>query len=107
MNQEEINTQQTENGTYQDPLETANGKPEKKKVGGSTIAATIISVAVIRLFGILGGLICYGGYWAVYGIAKSKIPLAARIILCILVALVFVVLLFAFILFASTLTATN
>lgn len=107
MNQEEMNTQQTENVTYQDPLETANGKPEKKKVGGSTIAATIISVVLIRLFGILGGLICYGGYWAVYGIAKSKLPLAARIILCILVAFLFVVLLFAFIVFAATLSDAN
>jgi len=107
MSQEEMNTQQNENGTYQDPLETSNGKPEKKKVGGSAIVATIVSVAVVRLFGILGGLICFGGYWAVYGIAKSKMPLAARIILCILVALVFVVLLFAFILFASALVSTN
>lgn len=106
MSQEEMNTQQNTNGNYQDPIVTSEGKPAKKKMGGSTIAATIVSVVVFFLFGIIGGLICYGGYWAVYAIAKSKMPLAAKIILGIIVGLVFVVLLFIFIVFAAALRAS-
>lgn len=107
MSQEEMNTQQNENAVYQDPIGTTNGKPEKKKAGGSTIAATIVSVVVVYLFGLIGGLICYGGYWAVFGIAKSKLPTAARVILCLIVALVFIVLLLAFILLSSALVSTT
>lgn len=99
-----MNTQQNAGAVLQ---ETANGKPEKKKAGGSTIAATVISIVLVFLFGLVGGLICYAGYWAVFGIAKSKLPVAARVILCLLVALAFIVLLFAFILFSSTLAGSN
>lgn len=90
----------TQNG-YQDPLNAQNGQPAKKKVGGSTIAATIVSVVVFILFGLIGGLICFGGYAAVNAIAKSKMPLAARIILSIIVGIFFLVLLIAFILFSG------
>lgn len=103
MNQNEMNTQQEEMNTQQNE----NGKPEKKKVGGSTVAATVASIAVVRLFGLLGGLICFGGYWAVYGIAKSRLPVAARVILCLIVALAFIVLLLAFILLSSAIVSSN
>lgn len=107
MNQEEMNTQQNSDGTYQDPLAASNGKPGKKKASGSTVAATIVSVVVVYLFGLIGGLICYGGYWAVFGIAKSKLPVAARVILCLIVAILFIVLLLAFILLSSALVSTT
>ncbi len=98
MSQENLNNPQMDNNGYVDPIATQNGETPKKKMGKGDIAATIISVALIKLFGIIGALICYGGYWAVRGIAKSKMPLAARIILGIVVALVFVALLILFIL---------
>lgn len=99
-----MNTQNNMNG-YQDPLNTQNGAPAKKKVSGSTIVATVVAVAVFFLFGAVGGAICYGGYWAVRAIAKSRMPLVARIILSIVVGLVFLVLLIVFILFAAGLNA--
>lgn len=99
MSQEEQNVQQ--NGDYQDPLQENGGKPAKKTGNASVIGSTIVSVIVWRVFGLLGGLICFGGFWAVCGIAKSKLPLAARIILCILTAIIFLVLLFVFILLSA------
>jgi len=118
MNQENMdNTYRTESqtnqefqqGTYQDPIaaQSTTNAPVKKKVGGSTIAATIISIVLIRLFGLIGGLICYGGYWAIYAIAKkTKLPLAAKIIISILLGIVFLLLLFVFILFSAMLQAS-
>lgn len=99
MSQENINNEQSGDNGYVDPIATQNGGTAKKKISGGDIAATIVSVALIRIFGIIGALICYGGYWAVRGIAKSKMPLAARIILGIVVGIVFLVLLVLFILF--------
>lgn len=105
MSQEEWNTQQ--NANYEDPLAAADGGKPAKKSGGSAsvIGSTIVSVLVWRLFGLIGGLICYGGFWAVYAIAKTKLPLAARIVLCILVALGFVFLMLVYILAVAM--ATN
>ncbi|MBQ2801951.1 MAG: hypothetical protein IJF03_11275 [Lachnospiraceae bacterium] len=100
MSQENLNNPQMDNNGYVDPIATQNGETPKKKMGKGDIAATIVSIALIKLFGIIGALICYGGYWAVRAIAKSRMPLAARIILGIVVALVFVVLLVLFILFS-------
>ena len=93
--------------TYQDPIGNQNTiTPVKKKIGGSTIAATIISIVLIRLFGLIGGLICYGGYWAIYAVAKkTKLPLAAKIIISILLGIVFLVLLFMFIIFSAVIQA--
>lgn len=106
MSQEELNNQQDATSeNYQDPIATPNGeKPAKKSGGAAGIGSTIAAVVVWRLFGLVGGLICFGGFWAVYGIAKSKLPLAAKIILGIVVGLAFLVLLFVFILVAATLT---
>lgn len=104
MSEENNGVQQTPTDGYQDPLMTENGKPAKKKMGGSTIAATIVSVVVFYFFGLLGGLICYGGYWLVYAIIRSKMPVAAKVILSVVVVLVFLVLLVLFILFAAALT---
>lgn len=105
MSQEELNNQQEQAENYQDPIATTEGEPEKKKMGGSTIAATIISIALIKLVGLIGALICYGGYWAVRAIAKSKMSLGARIALGILVGVAFLVLLVVFILFSAVLVS--
>lgn len=104
MGQEELNTK-PEAG-YEDPIATAAGdKPAKKSKGGaSVVASSVAAVIVWRLFGLIGGLICYGGFWAVYGIAKSRLSVAAKIPLCILAALVFLALLFVFIMFAAYMT---
>ncbi len=94
MNQEEQNNMQNEN--YQDPLATAdNGEPAKKSKGsgGALIGSTIGMFVLMRLFGLFGALICYAGFWAVYAIARTKLSLPLRIILCILTAAVFIVLL--------------
>ncbi len=100
MSQEETRMQQSEND--QNLSGEADGeKPEKKKGNASLIGSTVVSVLVWRLFGVVGGLICFGGFWAVCGIAKSKLPLTAKIILCILTAVGFLVLLFLFILFTA------
>lgn len=102
MGEENLNNQQGQTDAYYyDPLTAQTGQPVKKKTGGMTIAATAVSVIVFFLFGAIGGLICYGGYWAVLGIAKSKLPTAAKVILGVVVGLAFVILLFAFILFAT------
>lgn len=107
MSQEQFNSQQEQAGAYQDPLAAAeNEKPAKKKAGGSTVAATVVAVIVFFLFGAIGGLICYGGYWAVFAIAKSKLPVAAKVILGVLVSIVFLVLLIAFILFSAAARAS-
>ncbi len=105
MSQEELNNQQNQTGNYQDPIANAEGKPAKKKTTGTTIAATVVSVIVFILFGAIGGLICYGGYWAVLAIAKSKMPTGAKVVLATLVGLAFLILLFVFILFAASLRA--
>lgn len=92
--------------TYQDPISTTEGKPADKKVGGSTIAATVVSVLLFRFFGIIGALICYGGYWAIYAVAtKTKLPLAAKIIIGILLGFVFLAILFLFILLSGVIQA--
>lgn len=99
-----MNTQNNMN-EYQDPLNTQNGAPAKKKMSGSTVAATVVAIALVFCFGVIGGAICYGGYWVVRAIAKSRMPLVARIILSIVVGLIFLVLLIVFILFAAGLNA--
>lgn len=96
MSQEDLNVQQSE--TDQKSLEENGGKPAKKQGTASMIASTAVSVIVWRLFGLVGALICFGGFWAVCAIAKSRLPIAARIILCILTAVGFLVLLFVVIL---------
>lgn len=78
---------------------------QKKKMNGADVTATVVSVVLIFLFGVLGALICYGGYWLVRTIAKSKMPLAARIILGTIVAIVFIALLVGFILFSAGIRA--
>ncbi len=104
---EEFDTQQTaqpaQEGAYQDPLAAADEKPKKKSSGASTIVATIVSVIVFRFFGILGGLICFGGYWAVRAVILSKMPVAAKVILSVVIVFGFLLLMFLFILFAASL----
>lgn len=90
---------------YQDPLSAQSGQPPKKKASGSTVAATVVSVIVFFMFGIFGGLICFGGYWAVKSIATSRMPLAVRIVLSVIVGIIALALLIAFILFSATIQA--
>lgn len=81
------------------------GTNEKKKMNGADITATVVSVVLVFLFGLIGALICYGGYWIVRTIAKSKMPLTARVILGTIVAIVFIALLVGFILFSAGIRA--
>ena len=98
---------QNEFGEYQDPLAAQNGKQAKKKVSGSTICSTVIAAIVFFMFGAVGGAICYGGYWAVLAIAKSRMPLMVRIVLGSIVGLIFLALLIAFILFAISIQSNR
>ncbi len=101
---EEFNTQQTQN----QPVNAApDGSQPEKKSGSKAldILATVVSFGVVFLFGILGGLICFGGYWLVKVIVKSKMPTAAKVILSVLVVLVFLALLAAFVLFSAAVQA--
>ena len=36
------------------------GTNEKKKMNGADITATVVSVVLVFLFGLIGALICYG-----------------------------------------------
>ena len=102
MNEGNVNTQQDPtNAYYYDPLTAQGGKPVKSKSRGATIVATIVAAIVFFMFGAIGGLICYGGYWAVLAIAKSKLPTAAKVILGVVVGLAFVILLVVFIFFVA------
>lgn len=105
-NQQNMDNQQNMN--YEDPLATAagagEGQPEKKKGGtGSLIGSTVAAVLVWRLFGLVGGLICYGGFWGVRAVIKSKLPVAAKVVLSILLILGLVILMFVYILFLASL----
>ena len=88
---------------YRDPLENQDGKEVKKKVSKSTIWAGVGSIVLVRFFGLLGALICYGGFCAVRAIVTNKkMFLPLRVILGIVVALLFVVLLLAEITWAAS-----
>ncbi len=105
---EELETQQAaQTGAYQDPIATPEGgQPKKKsKFSGADVAATVGAVVIFRLFGLLGGLLCYAGYWAVRAVIKSKMATAVKVILSIVLILVFLVLLFVYVLFAASITA--
>ena len=93
-------------GAYQDPLQNAGKEPEKKKMGGSDWVATILAVVLVRLVGVVGALICFGGYWAVRAIVKSKMAVGAKVVLGILVGLAFVLLMIVFIIFSAYLSAS-
>ncbi|MDE6016627.1 MAG: hypothetical protein K2H41_13220 [Acetatifactor sp.] len=113
MEQEVQNNQQdaVNNSNYTDPLASGNvvadnGQPAKKKGDtGYAIGSTVAAVALWRLFGILGALICYGGFWAVRAIIKSKMSTALKVLLSVLIVLGCLVLLVLYILVAASLTA--
>ena len=106
MSQEFENQTNAEN--YQDPLanmeQAPAQKPEKKK-GGSGVWSIVGTVVMWRLFGLIGGLICLGGFAVVSAIIKSKMSTAAKVILSVITVLGFLVLLFVFILLSAELTA--
>ena len=104
--QDPLANAQNQGGTYQDPLQKAGKEPEKKKMGGSDWVATILAVVLVRLVGVVGALICFGGYWAVRAIVKSKMAVGAKVILSILVGLAFVILFIVFIIFSAYLSAS-
>ena len=97
---EEFNTQQSQDNTYQDPIASTEGKPKKKSTAADVVA-TVVAVGVFYLFGLVGGLICYGGYWAVRAVIKSKMSVAAKLILSVVLVFVFLALMVAFILFVA------
>lgn len=103
MDQENMLNQQNEQGTYQDPLATTGGEPAKKKISGSSIGAVVGTVVMMRLFGLIGALICFGGFCAVRAVIKSKMAVAAKVVISVLLVLVFLGLLIFFILFSSVL----
>lgn len=102
-------SQEFENETnvsnYEDPLAAAEQmpeqKPEKKKGKAAGIWSIIGTVVMYQLFGLIGGLICLGGFAVVTAIIKSKLPTGAKVVLSVLTIVGFAVLLFAFILFSA------
>lgn len=71
-----------------------NNQQDEKTSRNIATGLTIAAAASVLLFGIVGGMICLAGGWAVYAICKSRLPLAAKIILGIaagLAALAFLV----------------
>lgn len=107
---EEFGTSQTQEGQAAQPAptessQTSNPQADAKKFGGSDIAATIVSVVLVLLFGLLGALICYGGYWAVRAVIKSKMSVAAKVILSIILIIAFIVLMVVFIFASAALQA--
>lgn len=98
---EEFETQQPQDNTYQDPIASTEGKPKKKASSAADVAATAVSAGVFFLFGVLGGLICYGGYWSVRAVIKSKMPVAAKVILSVVLVFVFLAVFVIFSLWAA------
>ena len=96
-------------GSYVDPIANAEQmpqqKPEKKQGKAAGILSIVGTVVMYRLFGLVGGLICLGGFAAVTAIIKSKLPTAAKVVLSVLTVVGFVVLLFAFIMLSAAIMA--
>ena len=107
MSQEFENQSNVEN--YQDPLanmeQAPAQKPEKKQSTAASIGSVVGTVVMWRLFGLIGGLICIGGFAVVSAIIKSKMSTAVKVILSVITVLGFLVLLFVFILLSAELTA--
>lgn len=107
MSQEMNN--QPDMGNYQDPLanmeQAPAQKPQKKQSTAASILTGVGTVVMWRLFGLIGGLICIGGYAVVAAIIKSKMSTVAKVILSVVTVLGFLVLLFVFILFSAAVTA--
>ncbi len=111
---------QNQQGNYQDPLagrqnqmenghgpsSAADPKPDKKKMGGSDWIATIVSMLLVWLVGPVGALICFGGYWAVRSIVKSKMTTGLKVFLGVIVGLAFFVLLVVFVFFSAYISAS-
>lgn len=104
--QDPLATPQNQAGKYQDPLQNAGKEPGKKKMRGGDWVATIVAIVLVRLVGLIGALICFGGYWVVRAIAKSKMSVGLKVVLSILVAVAFLILLIVFILFSAYLSAS-
>jgi len=104
----EFNNQQGM-GEYQDPLasavQTTEVKPDKKKGKGAGLLSVVGSVILFRLFGVIGGAICIGGFAVVTAIIKSKMPTVAKVLLSIVTIIGFLVLLFVFIMFSAAVIA--
>jgi len=100
---------QPDMGNYQDPLanveQVSAQAPVKKQSTAASVLSGVGAVVMWRLFGLLGGLICIGGFAVVSAIIKSKMSTAAKVILSVVTVLGFLVLLFVFILFSAAVTA--
>lgn len=92
----------------QDPLLTQPAMPQKKKIStGETIAATVGTVVLFKLFGLIGAAICFGGYAAIRAITKSaKLSTGAKVGLSILLGFVFVGLLVGYLVLSVLLVAS-
>lgn len=89
VGQKKWNDQQT-NMTKNDRdliAETGGKKIDEKTSRNIATGLTIAAAASILLFGIVGGMICFAGCWAVCAICKSRLPLVAKIILGIVAGL--------------------
>lgn len=104
--QDPLAGRQNQMGSGQGPSQAADAKPEKKKMGGSDWVATIVTIVLVRLVGVVGALICFGGYWAVRAIVKSKMSTGMKVLLGVLVGLAFIVLFVVFIFFAAYISAS-
>ncbi len=104
--QDPLANTQNQGGFYQDPLQNAGKEPTKKKMGSSDWVATVLAVVLVRLIGVVGALICFGGYWAVRAIIKSRMSVGAKVALSILVGLAFVLLFIVFLIFSVYLSAS-
>ncbi len=114
MEQEVQNNQQdtVNSGSYTDPLADStvaasdDGQPAKKKGGtGSAIGSTVAAVLVWQLFGLAGALICFGGFWAVRAVIKSRMSTALKVILSVLIVLGGLLLMFLYILAVAAISA--
>ncbi len=107
---EEFGTSQAQDDQAVQPAptessQTSTPQADAKKLGGSDLAATAISIVLVKLLGLIGALICYGGYWAVRALSKSKLSVAAKVILSIVLSITFFVLMVVYIYAAALLRA--
>lgn len=72
--------------TYFDPIATQSGRmPAKKTVKTNVFLPTIGFFVLYKLMGFFGAFICIGAFYLVKSVVKAKIPVVAKVALCILV----------------------
>ena len=106
MEQEVQNNQQdtVNSGSYTDPLADSTVAASDDGTG-SAIGSTVAAVLVWQLFGLAGALICFGGFWAVRAVIKSRMSTALKVILSVLIVLGGLLLMFLYILAVAAISA--